>query len=30
MLIGGFLWRIVINYFIDPSISKRYYLNLGG
>lgn len=30
MLIGGFLWRIVINYFIDPAISKRYYLNLGG
>ncbi len=30
MLIGGFLWRIVINYFIDPSISRGYYLNLGG
>lgn len=30
ILIGGFLWRIVINYFIDPAISKRYYLNLGG
>jgi len=30
VLVGGFLWRIVINYFIDPTISKRYYLNLGG
>lgn len=30
ILIGGFMWRIVINYFIDPVISKRYYLNLGG
>ncbi len=30
VVLGGFLWRIVINYFIDPSISKRYYLNLGG
>jgi len=30
VVLGGFLWRIVINYFIDPAISKRYYLNLGG
>ncbi len=30
VLIGGILWRIVINYFIDPTISFRYYLNLGG
>lgn len=29
-LIGGVLWRIIINYFIDPTISIRYYLNLGG
>lgn len=29
-LIGGVLWRIIINYFIDPVISYRYYLNLGG
>ncbi len=29
-LIGGVLWRIIINYFIDPTISYRYYLNLGG
>lgn len=30
VLIGGVLWRIIINYFIDPVISSRYYLNLGG
>ncbi len=30
ILIGGFVWRIVMNYFIDPSISMRYVLNLGG
>lgn len=30
LLIGGILWRIVINYFIDPTISIRYYVNLGG
>lgn len=30
ILIGGILWRIIINYFIDPTISFRYYLNLGG
>ena len=29
-LIGGVLWRIIINYFVDPTISCRYYLNLGG
>ena len=29
-LVGGVLWRIIINYFIDPTISIRYYLNLGG
>jgi len=29
-LVGGVLWRIIINYFIDPTISYRYYLNLGG
>lgn len=29
-LVGGVLWRIIINYFIDPVISSRYYLNLGG
>lgn len=30
IFIGGILWRIVINYFIDPTISVRYYLNIGG
>ncbi len=30
VLIGGILWRIIINYFIDPVISFRYYVNLGG
>lgn len=30
VLVGGVLWRIIINYFIDPVISIRYYLNLGG
>lgn len=30
VLIGGVLWRIIINYFIDPVIAARYYLNLGG
>ncbi|HCA48542.1 MAG TPA: hypothetical protein DEP45_14670 [Armatimonadetes bacterium] len=30
LLIGGILWRIVINYFIDPTISIQYYVNLGG
>ncbi len=30
VLIGGVLWRIIINYFIDPVISSRYYVNLGG
>lgn len=30
VLIGGVAWRIIINYFIDPVISSRYYLNLGG
>ncbi|MGD9497169.1 MAG: DUF6785 family protein [Armatimonadota bacterium] len=30
VLVGGILWRIFINYFIDPTISFRYYLNLGG
>ncbi|MGC9317536.1 MAG: DUF6785 family protein [Armatimonadota bacterium] len=30
VLIGGIVWRIFINYFIDPVISFRYYLNLGG
>ena len=30
VLIGGILWRIVINYFIDPTIAVRYYVNLGG
>jgi len=30
IVIGGILWRIVINYLIDPTISARYYLNLGG
>jgi len=30
IFIGGILWRIVINYFIDPTISIRYYLNIGG
>ncbi len=30
VLVGGVLWRIIINYFIDPVISVRYYLNLGG
>ncbi|MFQ5810806.1 MAG: DUF6785 family protein, partial [Armatimonadota bacterium] len=29
IFVGGILWRIVINYFIDPVISGRYYLNLG-
>ena len=29
-LVGGVLWRVIINYFIDPVISARYYLNLGG
>lgn len=29
-LVGGVIWRIIINYFIDPTISIRYYLNLGG
>jgi hypothetical protein len=30
MIVGGVIWRIIINYFIDPSISIRYYVNLGG
>lgn len=30
VLIGGILWRIIINYFIDPTISTAYYVNLGG
>ncbi len=30
LLIGGVLWRIVINYFLDPTVSVRYYVNLGG
>lgn len=30
VLIGGIIWRIFINYFIDPVISFRYYINLGG
>jgi hypothetical protein len=30
IFIGGILWRIIINYFIDPTISIRYYLNIGG
>ncbi len=30
VLVGGILWRIVINFFIDPLIAVRYYLNLGG
>jgi hypothetical protein len=30
VLIGGILWRVVINAFIDPLIAIRYYLNLGG
>jgi hypothetical protein len=30
VLIGGVLWRIIINYFIDPVISARYYINIGG
>jgi Family of unknown function (DUF6785)/Domain of unknown function (DUF6784) len=30
ILIGGILWRIITNYFIDPTISIRYYLNIGG
>jgi hypothetical protein len=29
-IVGGIVWRIIINYFIDPVISYRYYLNLGG
>jgi len=30
VLIGGIIWRIFINYFIDPTISSAYYVNLGG
>jgi hypothetical protein len=30
IFIGGILWRIIINYFIDPTVSIRYYLNIGG
>jgi hypothetical protein len=30
VLIGGIIWRIFINYFIDPTISNAYYVNLGG
>ncbi|HJN14972.1 MAG TPA: DUF6785 family protein, partial [Armatimonadota bacterium] len=30
VLLGGFLWRIVMGYFIDPTIQKRYLMNLGG
>ncbi|MEN6304932.1 MAG: DUF6785 family protein [Armatimonadia bacterium] len=30
VLVGGVIWRIIINYFIDPVISSRYYVNLGG
>jgi magnesium-transporting ATPase (P-type) len=30
MIVGGVIWRIIINYFIDPTISVRYYVNLGG
>jgi hypothetical protein len=30
IFIAGILWRIFINYFIDPVIAVRYYINLGG
>ncbi len=30
IVIAGILWRIIINYFIDPVIAVRYYINLGG
>jgi len=30
IMIAGILWRIVINYFIDPIVAVRYYINLGG
>lgn len=30
IMIAGILWRIIINYFIDPVIAVRYYINLGG
>ncbi len=30
IMIAGILWRIFINYFIDPVIAVRYYINLGG
>ena len=29
-MIAGILWRIFINYFIDPVVAVRYYINLGG
>ncbi|MBC7287628.1 MAG: hypothetical protein H5T86_06195 [Armatimonadetes bacterium] len=30
MVVAGILWRIFINYFIDPVVAVRYYINLGG
>lgn len=30
IMIAGILWRIFINYFIDPVVAVRYYINLGG
>ncbi len=30
IFIAGIVWRIFVNYFIDPVISARYYINLGG
>jgi hypothetical protein len=29
VLIGGIIWRIIINYFLDPTICVRYYVSLG-
>ncbi len=29
VIIGGIIWRIIINYFLDPTICVRYYVSLG-
>ncbi|MCD6359264.1 MAG: hypothetical protein J7M38_00275 [Armatimonadetes bacterium] len=29
VLIGGIIWRLIINYFLDPTVCVRYYVSLG-
>lgn len=29
VIVGGIIWRLIINAFIDPTISVRYYVSLG-